>query len=208
MWLRVRQRLRCVHSPQWLSLGSPRALALQLEVMEDDPFAHELRSTSTVSVPTTARATAETSEPGKQASETTIPLEAKEPKRRGRQRKGQKKSGRSRREEDLPTQRRDDSDSNGEGDGKANDGKRSGSRNGNRKEKQGSDREPIKAGTSTSRSPKGQHSCTKAKGRKQPKVKSVLGRIRPTTETVREHAVVLAAPTPRLASTRALSSGS
>ena len=35
-------------SSEALPTGSPGALSLQVEVTEDDPFAHEMRSTSTV----------------------------------------------------------------------------------------------------------------------------------------------------------------
>lgn len=62
-------------------------------------------------------------------------LEWKEPTRRGRPSKEQKQSGLSHQEEDLSTRRRDGSYSNCEGEGKAKNGKRSGSRNGNIKEK-------------------------------------------------------------------------
>ena len=62
--------------------GSPRALTLQMEAAEDDRFAHEMRSTTTVSVAATASAiVAVTSEPSKQPSEATIQLEAKESNR-------------------------------------------------------------------------------------------------------------------------------
>ena len=66
-----------------LLIGSPGALSLQLEAAEDDPFAHEMCSPLTETVAT--------SEPSKQTSDVTIPLEAKETKRRGRPRKEHKK---------------------------------------------------------------------------------------------------------------------
>ena len=41
-------------SPPTQPTGSPGALSLQLETAEDDPFAHEMHSTSSVSVVPTA----------------------------------------------------------------------------------------------------------------------------------------------------------
>ena len=51
-----------VSSPQALPIGSPEALSLQMKAAEDDPFGHEMRSTSCVSVTTTASATVAKSE--------------------------------------------------------------------------------------------------------------------------------------------------
>ena len=171
-------------SSEALPTGSPGALALQLETAEDDQFANEMRSTSSVGMITTGSATAGVkSEPSKQTSEMTIPLEAKEVKRRGRPRKDQKEYGGSNQEKDSATRCRDDRSyiGEGEGNGKADSAKRSGSRNGNRKQTHGRDREPTQAGTSRSRSPKGQHSCTSAIGRKPPMVKSFVRRGEPLT---------------------------
>ena len=124
----------------------------------------------------------------------------KETKRRDRPRKDQKKSGRSHHEEDLPTRRRDDSDSTDEGEGKANDGK-SRPGNGNGTGKHGSDREPSKTGTSRALIPKGQNSCSNAMARKAPTGKSVARRVRPILKTVSELAVVSPSPMPAMAST-------
>ena len=89
--------------PSVLLTGSPGAQSIQLEATEDDSFAKEMRtaSSSSESAPR---------ELSKQTSEATIPLEAKEPKRRGRPRKEHNKSGRSHREEHLTRQSRDESD--------------------------------------------------------------------------------------------------
>ena len=173
-----------VQSPQAPPIGSPGALPFQLDVTEDYQFAQEMRTMSRVSVATAASVTAAalttetmSQEPSKQPSEATIPLEAKEPKSRGRPRKEQKKSGRRHEEKDLPTRRRDDSDSNGEGEGKAKDSKWIGSGNGNGTGKHGSDRESTKGGTTRSGIPKGQHSCSNAMAPKPQTVKSVLRRV-------------------------------
>ena len=160
-------------SPQALLIDSPWEMSPQIETSDDYPFAHEMPSTSTVRGATTASATIARSEHSKQTSEVAIPLEAKDPKRQWRPSKEQKKSRRSHQEKDLPVRRRDDNYSDGEGEGKANDGKRSGSRNGSRKEKLGSDPESSKAGRTRARRPKDQHSCTNGMGYKPPTVKSV-----------------------------------
>ena len=72
----------------------PGVPPFQFDATEEDPFAHEVRSTSTLSVVppsrTTTAATGETSmrrEPSREPSEETIPPEAKETKRRGRHKK-------------------------------------------------------------------------------------------------------------------------
>ena len=72
---------------------------------------------------------------GKLTSEAAIPLEVKEPKRPGRPRQEQKKSRRSQEEKDLPTRRRDNNDSDGEGNMHTDKGSRNGTRKVNRKEK-------------------------------------------------------------------------
>lgn len=86
-----------VLSGQWppaLLTGSPGELSLQLEVTEDIPFAHEMRSTSKVRVAPTASATGEaTGEPSKDTSEATSALDAKESKPRGRRRKSRNNLG-------------------------------------------------------------------------------------------------------------------
>ena len=115
----------------------------QMEAVEEDPFAYEMRSSSTSSVGATCSVVVSTAaetaslESSKATSDATIPLEGKEAKRRGRPRKEEKKSaqGPSHHEKDTHTWRRDDSDSEaeGEGNGNADNGNRSGSRKGNRK---------------------------------------------------------------------------
>ena len=135
-----------------------------MEAVEDDAFADEMRNMSAASETTasaTAVATAETvrRECSIETSEATIPLKAKESKRRGRPRKEQQKSGRSHPEKDLPTRRRDESHSDGAGNWKANDGKRSGSHKGNKKQTRGSSRVFTQKGPSRLRSRKVQHSC-------------------------------------------------
>ena len=183
-----------LQSSSALLIGSPGALSIQLKATQHNPFAQEMR---TASISSRARTTA-TSESIKQPSEVAIPLEAKEQKKRRRPRKEQKKSGRSHEEKDLPTRRRDESDSDGEGNGKPQGVRQNGLRRGNGKGKYASNRESIKSGATRAHSPKGQHSCTSAMGRKHPTVKSVERRVQPTLETVSEPAVVSATPTPML----------
>ena len=71
-----------VESAKALLIGSPVVLAFHLDATEDDPFVHEVPSTSTLGVVTapSARtaAIAKTTrrEPGREPSEATIPLEA------------------------------------------------------------------------------------------------------------------------------------
>ena len=185
-------------SPSALLIGSPGAPCIQLEATEDDPFSHEMRTASISSEATTTA----TMDSRKQTSDVEIPLEGKEPKRRGRPRKEQTKSRRSHEEKDLPTPRRVDSDSNGEGEGKANDGKRSGLRNGHQKQTHGSDSEPAKSGTTRAHNPKVEHSCSSAMAGKAAIVKSIVRRVQPLLETVSEPAVVSASPTPTWAPTR------
>ena len=103
-----------VSAPLALLPGSPLVPPFQLDATEDDHFAHEVRSTSTLSVVATpstiTAATGETvmsREPSREPSEVTIPLEAKETKRRGRPKKQRKPSGHSQNERNKPTRRRD-----------------------------------------------------------------------------------------------------
>ena len=140
----------------------------------------------------------------KETNEASIPLEAKESKRRGGPMKEQKKSGRVHQEKELPTRRRHESDSDRESADKekADDVSWNESRRGNWKEKRGRNREATKSGTSRLRSPKGQLSCSSAKGRIPPTEKSVVGRVQLITQTVTEPALVSAFPTPNLATRR------
>ena len=131
-----------VHSPLAQLTGSPGVPPFQLDATEDDPFAYEVRSRSTLTVvatsSTTTAVTRETSmrrEPRREPSVATIPLDGKEIKRRGRRKKQRKPSGDSQHEKNLPTPRRDESDSAGERNGKAEEGHRSESRQGNGKGK-------------------------------------------------------------------------
>ena len=98
-----------------------------MELTEEDPFAHEMNITSTLSGATAVSTTTVTRTETETRKSTKIPIlvEAIEPKRRGHPRKVQKKSGRSH-EKDLHTGPREDCDADGEGHGKAEEGKRSG----------------------------------------------------------------------------------
>ena len=91
-------------SPSALLTGSPVALSLQLEIVEDDTFAHEMSSPSIVRVAAVASATmvatmeTRSRQPSKEPSEVTISLAAKDMNRRVRPRKEQKKSRSSQQE--------------------------------------------------------------------------------------------------------------
>ena len=82
-----------VQSSQALQAGSPEVLSCQLHAAENDPFGEEVRRPSTLSVVATSSTTAATREttqsrePDREPSEATIPLEAKEAKRRERHKK-------------------------------------------------------------------------------------------------------------------------
>ena len=186
-----------------------RRCSLQLDAVEYDPFVEEVGSTSTLSVLTSASTTAAASEiiqsrkPDREHIEATTPLETKEHKRRGRPRKQPKQSGRRHQEEDVPTRRRDESDSDGEGNGKAEKGNRNGSRQDNGLAKGGSDRESKELGTPRKQSPRGQRrSCAIAMAYKAPTVKSVVRPVHPFTTTVSERAVLPASPTLAMATAR------
>ena len=103
--------------------NSPAVLSLLLDTVENDPFMCEVHSVSAVNVTTAPGATTAvaearaTCEVDREPSEETIPLEAKQHKRRGRPRKHAKQSGSSHREEEPHTRRLDESDSEGEGPG-------------------------------------------------------------------------------------------
>ena len=93
-----------------------------------------IRSTSTLSVATQGQCNLEvTIEHSQHTSELTVPLEAKDPKRRGLPRKEQKNSGRNN-VTDLPPRSPEECDSAGEGNWKT-EGGRNESRKGNGKEK-------------------------------------------------------------------------
>ena len=96
--------------PHALLTGSPGVVPFQVHATEDHPFPHELRSRSTVTVvtaPSTITATtgntALSREQCKAPSEETIPLEAKETKRRGRPKILQKASEHRPHEKKLST---------------------------------------------------------------------------------------------------------
>ena len=97
-------------------------------------------------------------------------------------------------------QRLEESNSEGEGNGKTDSAKRSGWPKGNRKEKHRNVREPATSGRSRSRSPKGLDSSSNQLARNTSKDKSFVRRVQPSLETVRELAVVSLLPTPSLPS--------
>ena len=99
-------------SEESLTAGRPGVLALEMEGEEDDPFVHEMRSTSisssgaTSSVVVLKRTETLSVDSSKGLSEATISLEAKETKRRGRTRKEQKNARRSHAGKYVTTRRR------------------------------------------------------------------------------------------------------
>ena len=112
-----------VPTQEALPTGVPEVLDVQVDAVEEDPFAHQMLRRSTSSAgptsPVFETIADETASSGsnKGTSEASIPLEPKEATRRGRPRKEHKKSGGSL-EEDHATRRRGECDSNGEGEGK------------------------------------------------------------------------------------------
>ena len=109
-----------------------------------------------------AKEASQSIEPDREPREATIPLEATESKPLGRPRKQQKPCGQSHHENKEPRRRRDDSHSNGEGNGETRKVQQGRARQGNGRGKHGSDRESTKGGIRRSRSPKRQHSCAVA----------------------------------------------
>ena len=179
-----------------------------MDAVENGPFLEKVRSTSKLrlgpaSSAIAARAeTTQSREPDREPSEATIPLEAKEAKRRGRPKKQEKPSGDSNHEKNESRRRRDECDSDGEGNGETRKCHRVGSRQGNGRGKHGSDCEPTKSSTTRACSPKGQHSCAVAMGHKLLTVKSVVRSGEPIAPTVTERGVVLALPTQAIATAR------
>ena len=164
-------------------------------------FAHDMRTTSSVSVAATTLSDSQRRDLSEQPSDASIPLDEKETKSTGWRRKEQKKSRRSTQEKDLSTRRLEVGDAKGEGDRKVIDGKRREAPKGNRKEKHRSDQESIKASTTISRTPK-EHSSSNGMAPTALTVKSVGVRVQSIQETVSEPVVVSASPTPTLATTR------
>ena len=117
-----------VQSPQALLFGSPEVVSFQLDAVENDPFLDKVRSTSTLIVVATSSSTApaketrERREHDREPREATIPLEAKEWKRRGCPKKQRKPAGYSHHDNDQPKRRRDESDSVVEGNGQTRKG--------------------------------------------------------------------------------------
>ena len=91
--------------------------------------------------------------------------------------------------------------SEGQGNEKADDGKRCALRKEKKKEQGASDRESSKAVISSSTSGKADHSSTNAMGRKPQPGKFDLTRLPPISATVTEPAVVSALPLPSMAIT-------
>ena len=91
-----------------------------------DPFAQEIRKASVSSEATTTAKR----DSSKTTTNLACRLDAKEPKRPARPRKEPKKSRHCHREEDLPTQRSDNRDSDFEGNVKVESENRSGPRSG------------------------------------------------------------------------------
>ena len=141
-------------------------------------------------------------DPDREPREATIPLEAKEAKGRGNRKKQRKPSGHSHHEKDEPRRRREESDSDGEGNGETWKGHHSGSRQGNARGKQWSDRDSTKSGTTKACSSKGQHSFAVAMGHKPLTVKSIVRRAQSIPTTVSVCATVLASSTPAMATVR------
>ena len=85
-----------------------------LEAAEKDVFAHDMRTTSSVTVgATTTASVSSTIDLSEQTSDASIPLEEIETKRTEWRRKEQRKSLPRTQEKDLSTRRRDDTDSPG-----------------------------------------------------------------------------------------------
>ena len=98
-----------VQSPSALLTGSRGVPSIQLEATGDDPFVQEM---GTASVSSAAMTTA-TNDSSQKTREVTIPLEAKEPKRRGSSRNKRNQGEAMQRY--LATRDRVESDSDGEG---------------------------------------------------------------------------------------------